>query len=215
VRDFFKQPIVLALIAVTFLLLSAMIFSYATGSNNPVSNALGVVFTPLQKGATVIVNFISDKFSYFTEFDRLKAENAKLSEQVRENQADQSKLQELEDENARLKQYLGLKDSNPDYQLVMGQIVARDPGSYYTVFTLDKGSLHGIKVNDAVVTAEGLVGVVFEVGTSYCKVSTILEEGMPMGAIVTRTRDVAILEGNKALKTKNFPVPLLIFLVAC
>lgn len=63
-------------------------------------------------------------------------------------------------------------------------------------FTIDRGSLSGIEPLDPVVTADGLVGVVREVGVNYSKVVTILDVWIDVGARDVRTRDIGIVTGS-------------------
>ena len=41
-----------------------------------------------------------------------------------------------------------------------------------------------------------MVGYVSEVGPNYAEVTTVLDPAMQAGAIVTRTREVAVAEGD-------------------
>ncbi|MEG1932313.1 MAG: rod shape-determining protein MreC, partial [Pygmaiobacter sp.] len=69
---------------------------------------------------------------------------------------------------------------------------------YYS-FTIDKGMRHGVEVKDCVISGEGIVGRVIEVGPNYAKVSTILDPSVSVGAIVSRTRDNGLIGGNAKL----------------
>lgn len=75
-------------------------------------------------------------------------------------------------------------------------MVARDPDDRFYSFTIDRGSLSGIEPLDPVVTADGLVGVVREVGVNYSKVVTILDVWIDVGARDVRTRDIGIVTGS-------------------
>lgn len=52
-------------------------------------------------------------------------------------------------------------------------------------FTVNKGSAQGIKVDMNVITADGLVGIVTEVGPNYSVVTSIIEDGMNV-SVMTR-----------------------------
>jgi rod shape-determining protein MreC len=67
------------------------------------------------------------------------------------------------------------------------------------VFVYDKGTLSGIEKKAAVITKEGLVGFVTEAGTTWAKISTILEPETSIGGIVVSTSDVGIVEGSLQL----------------
>lgn len=199
-KDFFKQPIIIVLIIIAALLLSLMAYSLVSDGNMTFfQNAIGAVFSPLQKGATAVSNFVDKKLSYFTDFDDLKTENEELKSKLRQEKVDAERLEKLEQENKQLKNYLGLKDEHPDYELVYCDVVAREAGNFYSIFTIDRGTRSGIKLNDMVVTPDGVVGIVSQVGSDFAKVSTIIESTTAIGAVIVRSRDVAILEGDTTL----------------
>ncbi|MFR1214900.1 MAG: rod shape-determining protein MreC [Acutalibacteraceae bacterium] len=50
---------------------------------------------------------------------------------------------------------MGLKENNPD-QSVSASVINRDPNNLYYTFTLDQGSNAGVKVNDLVITDQGV-----------------------------------------------------------
>jgi rod shape-determining protein MreC len=54
-----------------------------------------------------------------------------------------------------------------------------------------------------VVTAQGIVGRVTEVGYNWCKVTTIVEAQSAVGAFLERTDDVGIVEGDFALSASG------------
>ncbi|MDP4153132.1 MAG: rod shape-determining protein MreC [Bacillota bacterium] len=200
-RDFLKNPYIIALLIISALLLSLMAYSAAAAGNmSIVQNVLGTIVSPLQKGASKVKNVAGDKLSYFTKFDALNIENTKLKEQLRTEQADTRQLEQLKIENEQLKKYIGLHDTHPSWKMEHGEVISREPGSYLSSFTIDKGTLHGVAVGNVVMTSEGFAGVVYEVGINFAKVSTVIEEGNPIGGIVSRTRDAGIVEGDGNLK---------------
>ena len=82
-----------------------------------VRNITNVIFTPIQNGAAAVGNFFSDKLSYFTEFDELKKEKGELEQLVRELESENRELERFRDENGELREYLGIKEEHPEYEL--------------------------------------------------------------------------------------------------
>ena len=62
--------------------------------------------------------------------------------------------------------------------------------------TLDKGSLHGIEKNMAVISSRGVVGIVKEVSTNYSKVISILSVGVRFNAKLERSNYSAAVQWN-------------------
>jgi len=205
-REFFKRPYVIILMIISFLLLVLMIYSAATeGDMDIFQNVLGTVFTPMQKGAATVKDYFAEKLSYFTKYDDLKEENKRLREELNKAYSNEREKLRLEQENTELKKYLNIKDTHTNINgLAYGRIIARDAEDYLSSFTIDKGTLHGVTVNNVVITPDGVIGVVYEVGFNFSKATTILEPGTPIGALVSRTRDAAIIEGDNELKKDGF-----------
>ena len=69
--------------------------------------------------------------------------------------------------------------------------------------TLDKGSSSGVNKDDLVTTVDGMLGFVSEVTDNTCEVTSITDPKMQCGALVTRTRETAIAEGDYNLMTRG------------
>ena len=58
--------------------------------------------------------------------------------------------------------------------------------------------------DDLVITEEGnMVGYVSNVAPTYCDVTTVIDTNMQAGALVTRTREAAIAEGDYTLMSEG------------
>lgn len=192
------------LIAIAILLLIGMYTTSQSGEAGPIQNAVGVVLTPLQKGLTSVARFVSDKLSYFTDFKELKAENEALKARVLDLEGQLVELDRYREENKSLREFSGVVEKNRAFEYELAQVIARDPENLFYTFTIDKGSTDGIERYDAVTTPDGLAGIVTEVGTTYAKVTSIIDEVSPIGAIISRTLDVAVLEDDAELGAKGY-----------
>lgn len=192
------------LIAIAILLLIGMYTASQSGEAGPIQNAVGIVLTPLQKGLTSVARFVSDKLSYFTDFKELKAENEALKARVLDLEGQLIELDRYRAENKSLREFTGVVEKNREFEYELAQVIARDPENLFFTFTIDKGSSDGIERYDAVTTPDGLAGIVTEVGTTYAKVTSIIDEVSPIGAIISRTLDVAVLEDDAELGAKGY-----------
>ena len=102
-------------------------------------------------------------------------------------------------ENEQYKEAWQIKEENPSYQVVNANVIGRDALEKYYSFTIDKGSRHGVKVKDSVMTENGIVGRVIEVGPNYAKVATILDPSVSIGCMVSRTGDSGLVGGDNVL----------------
>lgn len=165
-----------------------------------VRNVLGTVATPLRLVGNAFCGAVEGFGKYFGSVAALREKNATLEEENRalQDQIDQAKL--LEDENERLREYLGMKAANPNFTFEAGTVIGREGENHLTLLTLNRGSVHGIRTNMAVITKDGIVGCVTEVGLTWCKVSTILEDARSVGVLAPRTGAAGILTGDYAYR---------------
>ena len=126
------------------------------------------------------------------ELDAKQAEIDELRGQLVE-------LDELRRLNEQYRQYLELKEANNDYLFADGRVIAVDPLDQYGNFTIDTGSLEGVKPNDPVITPSGLVGVVYEVGPTWAKVRSLLDPATQASAYVSQNGDTCITGGSASL----------------
>ena len=84
---------------------------------------------------------------------------------------------ELKEKNDELKRALNLKDEFGDYTITGANIIAIEPGNWFSVFKVDMGERDGIRADFPVVTGSmGLVGRVFDTDTSTSNIQTIIDE---------------------------------------
>ncbi len=163
-------------------------------------NIVGTLATPFRLVATLMTNAVEGFGKYFSSIDKLteqnealKQENAALKEQI-----SQSGL--VEKENDRLRDYLSMKSEYPSFSFEEGMVIGREASNYVTVLTLNRGTIHGVEENMPVVTKEGIVGCVSEVGLTWCKVSTILETARSVGVYLPRNGASGILSGDYSMR---------------
>ena len=170
------------------------------GYNGLVRNILGTVATPFQWIGTVVTNAIEGFSGYFSSVDMLREENEALAEENRLLREQLERAELLEKENQRLRDYLSMKAEYPSFSFEEGMVIGREASNFITVLTMNRGSVHGIEQNMAVVTPEGIVGCVSEVGLTWCKVSTLLETARSVGVYLPRNNATGILSGDYSMK---------------
>lgn len=194
-----------AVVAIVILLcLGITVYTGSTGKSNPLATGIGMVISPIQNGISKIANIVSEGSAYFEGYDALEKENEELKAKVRELEKNARDTDLAMSENDRLRTLLGIKENNPQFtHCELAEVIARSPGEWATTISLDKGSNDGVKVNDVVITEDGMVGYVSTVAPTYCEVTTVVDTNMQAGAIVTRTREVGVAEGDYTLMKEN------------
>ena len=108
------------------------------------------------------------------------------------------------DENARLRQALGLEQRGSEYTLESAKIVTWNASNWKSGFTISKGESSGIGYGDCVVTEYGaVVGTVSELGRGWATVSTVVDARCALGALVGVDRYAAQLQGDFVLMRRG------------
>lgn len=157
---------------------------------------LGVVISPVQKGMTILGNSVSQIGGYFKGYDELKQENEELKMAVRsmEQAIRDNDLYRQENEDFRKLLGFNMKDKSFDFE--PAQVIAGEISNWFKGYTIDKGTLDGIKQYDPVINTDGLVGYISEAGMTWSKVTTILDVQSKVGAIVVKSREYGVVEGD-------------------
>ncbi len=163
-------------------------------------NAFNTLLSPVQKVTTSASEGVGGFFNFLFEMRDYKEVNDALTKRIADLEQNYRSAEEIAAENAHLKALLELKEETYEGHNATGaKIIGWSSDNWYNAYTIDKGSLHGIKAQDMVVTERGLVGQVQEVGLNWARVSTIIDSASTVGGCVVRTGDVAMLDGDLAL----------------
>ena len=194
--------VILSIAVVIAVLLSAMtLFSTNSAVFN---NIVGTVATPFRTVSTVISNQIEEWVQYFTDFDRLKQENAQLKQELAELEDAVRQAEYDSEENKRLRELLDLRAQRRDLTYESALIIERDISNWSSVFTVNKGTIHDITVGDCVIDSMGnLVGTVTEAGLNWSVVRTILDSESGVGARVFRSGTDGIASGDFSLMSNG------------
>ncbi|MBE6588044.1 MAG: rod shape-determining protein MreC [Ruminococcaceae bacterium] len=198
-RDFLKSKFFTVVVIIAMVMVIVPTVFGSMGLTGVLKDGINIIFSPLQKVFTYCTDAVDGFTSFFTEFDRIVEENNALREEINTLRDKISSAEEAEEMNQWLYNYLELKREHTDFRFTEATVSAREGGNYTTVFMLDKGKAHGIEKDMPVVTEHGIVGYVCEVGTTWAKAVTFLEEGTAIGAYVERSGAEGVIEGSFSL----------------
>lgn len=166
--------------------------------------------TPVQWVVSQSVSVVKSVwYGYFAlrsakrENDWLKTRNAELETQVIE----------LREKGKLLDQINALNQSAlvSAYPHVNASVIGRDADQWFNTIVIDRGSLSGVKKDQPVMTAEGLIGRVIVVSPISSRVLLITDERHGAGAVIAQTAENRLLG---VLKGKNQSLCEMRFLAA-
>lgn len=149
--------------------------------------AVGTV-TPFGRAGTWIISKIRGTWSgYFAlvhterENQDLKADNDRL--RIRNTQ-----LESEAAEGQRLATLLGFRDTHREAPMLPARVIESSADSSSRVIYINRGERDGIRRNMPVITADGVVGKIFEVFGGASEVLLITDKDSGVGALLAGTR---------------------------
>ena len=199
-----KNGIRLAVVLALLVVALSVVAGTSSGRAGFLTNAVGAVREPVRKAAASLSDWITGFAGYFGEYDALLQENAELRAELAETLEQAQAYSEEADENARLRQALGLEQRGSEYTLESAKIVTWNASNWKNSFTISKGESSGVGYGDCVVTEYGaVVGTVSELGRGWATVSTVVDARCALGALVGVDRYAAQLQGDFVLMRRG------------
>ena len=106
-----------------------------------------------------------------------------------------ARYDEVVAENERLRSLMENYEKYSQYDPIFARVIGKDTGNWFNNFTIDKGSANGVVENMTVMSADGVVGRVVEVGLDYAKVMAIIDGSSGVAALIERNRDNGVVRG--------------------
>lgn len=196
-----KRKFVTALVcAIVFILVLAGIdslFLSKLEKQNFVTDAIGIVVSPVQGAFSWMTKSIGKIPEFFTTSAKLRAENEYLKQQLVNKNREIEILENYKTENERLRGMLDLKQWNREYEIVGAEVIARQTDGWQNSIKLNKGTINGIKKGDVAVSQTGLVGYISDIGTTWATVTTIVSPQSSVSCVIPRTGEIVMLDGGE------------------
>ncbi|SDM80405.1 rod shape-determining protein MreC [Psychrobacillus sp. OK028] len=156
-----------------------------------------------------VVGFGQSMFSKPTQyitgvFDNVESllntydENKRLKVRLEDYVTLQASVNDLRLENDELRKIVEKEEDLRDYNPIQSTVIARNPDQWEEKIIIDKGEIHGIEINMAVMTAQGLIGKVI-LTTPYTSTVELLSTQNPnyrVSAVIAEGKEVfGLIEG--------------------
>ncbi len=129
---------------------------------------------PVAHGLRVSGQAIGSWFDDVIHIGSLTSQNSHLRQQVSELSGQLSQANQITSQNASLRQLLGFKPP-AGYSTIGADIVSYEPDNLRSLIRLNRGSKDGVKVGQAVVNGDGLVGQVDTVDQNSSSASLLTD----------------------------------------
>lgn len=167
--------------------------------NRPLNTAAGYVIVPFQQGISRLGSWFSGRSEELVQIRKLLEENARLKEEIAALTEENTLLQQDKYELVSLRELVSLSEQYGEYTKVAARIIGRDPGNWFSAFTIDKGEDDGLAVDMNVIAGGGLVGRITEVGPHWARVTSIISDNSNVSGMTIATEDNLMVKGDLKL----------------
>lgn len=179
----------------TAVILALVLALDMTGRSTMISGPLATILAPIQSAVASVSASISEKLDAFGDKLALERELAETQQELAATSVKTARYDEVVAENERLRALMNNYEKYEQYDPMFARVIGKDTGNWYTNFTVDKGTSSGVEKGMTVMSADGVVGRVVEVGLNYAKVLTIVDGSSGVAVLIERTRDNGVIRG--------------------
>lgn len=152
------------------------------------------VFAEVQRAASAVVTGISGAWTGYVALRGVRAENDELRRQLDAAQLQIQQQRALVDRTHSLEGILQLQNSI-ELQTTAAQIIGSAASPDFRTVTIDKGTLHGLRADMAVLGPTGVVGRVVVAGPRASRVQLLVDRNAAAGATIERSRAQGVVVG--------------------
>ena len=182
-----RRAILVLLVVACLMLISISIGEARSGPLSSVQNGAASVLNPIGDGANRALKPARDLVNWFDETLSARGENEKLRSRVAELNTELMDTRAAAEKAGYADQLdkLIAEGELSGYEPVDASVLLRSSSSWYSTITISAGSSDGVANNDAVVTADGLIGRVEKVFGGTSRVQLISDSTYAVTARVT------------------------------
>ena len=188
------------LLLVTALCVGMILTTYYTDVlNGPLSGFANYIVIPFQDGVSKAGEWLIKREQLVSDIKELQKENESLRQENEELSVTNNALQQEKHELTELRNLYQLDQTYADFPKTGCRIIAKENGSWYHSFVIDKGSEDGLSVDMNVLADGGLVGRITYIGRHWSRVQAVIDDNSNVSATVLSSQKNLIVSGNLTL----------------
>ena len=188
------------ILLMTIVCVSMVTAAFSTGiTGDSARETARYIIIPFEKGINKIGNWLLSVQDNFQSVKKLARENKKLKAQIDELTLQNNELVQNQTDFTHLRELYDLDQEYAQYNKILAEVIAKEPGNWYHSFTINKGTNDGISVDSNVLAGAGLVGIVTEAGPDWAAVRSIVDDDSNVSAQVSETEDTCMVTGDLEL----------------
>ncbi len=192
-----RRAVLLLLVAACFVLLSVYYREGTAGPLHRTQRGVATVFSPIQGGADRALKPARDLINWFGETFDARGENSSLKKELADSREALAAAQTQVQQGNEVKKLLGLSSSGlvpAGREQLTARVIARSPTVWYSTVQINVGSSSGVRVDDPVVTGDGLVGRISTLAPGTAQVILITDHTSSVAARVEPVGATGVIE---------------------
>ncbi len=152
---------------------------------------------PIAQGLSMPARAVSDWFGTVKDTTQLQHENAELKAEIDKLRLKIQSMDQAARDNAEFRSLLSVKLPDEGKHIV-GRVIADPGGPYVRSLLIRVGSRDGVRRGRAVITAQGLIGRITEVGDNTSRVMLVTDVNARTAVVIGDAGERAIMTGANA-----------------
>jgi rod shape-determining protein MreC len=192
-----RRAVVVGLVVLSLALITVSFRETSGGPVHGAQNAGAAVMKPFEVAANRVARPFRDVYNWFDGLTTARSENQKLKKELRQLRQEYATAQSAENENAQLQSLLDYErgPSFPkDFNAVNASVLVHAAPDIEQAITVSAGSKQGVRVNDPVVTSDGLVGRVKGVAPDVARVTLLIDPTSAVAAVDLKTKAYGLVQ---------------------
>lgn len=189
-----RYGLLAAVVVVSLLLLTVQVRG---GAPSRAGDAVAIVLTPVQDVLVKVHRGAIHLWTSYANWRSVRHENTVLRAETEHLRVLDLQREETEQENARLRRLLELRERLPLATLA-GEVIGRESGGWVRALIVNRGRGSGVVQQTPVIVPAGLVGRIAQVRSGASVVQLLTDPASTVGALVQRTRTAGLVEGDAA-----------------
>ncbi len=175
-----------------FVLLAAISFLITL---SPVTNFPKTVLSSLSSFPLKLISLSLVPVEAIANCNRSLRNNRELKRENQQLRVSLMQLREAVAENERLSKLLSFKEKT-SLSLIASKVISFDASNLRRSLIINRGNSSGIRLGDSVITSEGFVGMIVELGKSFSRIILINDLDFSMSAKTERSNAIGVISGS-------------------
>jgi rod shape-determining protein MreC len=179
-----RRAVLAVLIGLSIIMLTGYFGESSGGPLHRFQSGFQTVLSPVESGASRAFQPIRNLFGWFGDVFDAKGENKQLKKDLASARSQLAQSQTLARDDAQLRKLLNMdqQEGITSGGSVTARVIWKSPTAWYSTVEIDVGSGDGVKVDQPVITGDGLVGKVTQVNGGTAVVTLITDSSSAVSA---------------------------------